>query len=112
MNRVILSLLFFIPSIYSYSQDVQKNQDELTIINQAIEKEPNNPVNYYNKAQYLSRGLEWDEVSSKPEVCSNYNTAFKLLSNLEEDNGALSKEQDEIYVFLLNVWNAGYCDFN
>ena len=111
MNRIILSLLFFISSIYSYSQVVQKNQDELTIINQAIEKEPNNPVNYYKKAQYLSRGLEWDEISSKPEVCSIYNIAFKLLSNLEE-GGSLSKEQDEIYVFLLNVWNAGICDFN
>ena len=98
--------------LYSFLQDEQKSQDELTIINQAIKKEPRNPVNYYYKAQYYSRGLEWSEISSNPKVCINYNKAFKLLSSLEEENSILTKEQDEIYVFLLDVWNAGYCDFN
>lgn len=77
-----------------------------------IKENPNNPVNYFIMGRYLSQNKEWNQISSNSDVCNYFKKAFKLIEKLESDQKILTKKEDDIYVYLLEVLNAGYCDFN
>jgi len=92
---------------YPFSKSKKYKVKELEIL---IKEDPKSYLNYWNYAEFLclkvdisSENFQYDN-----KICDLYLKAFNRLFLLDEMVG-LSDEEYEIYIQMLNIYNAGLC---
>ncbi len=75
-----------------------------------IKEKPKSYLGYWNYAEFLSLNIDISSENFKydKKICDLYLKAFNRLFLLDE-MGIISDEEYEIYIQMLNIYNAGFC---
>ena len=75
-----------------------------------IKENPKSYLGYWNYAEFLSLNIDISSENSQydKKICDLYLKAFNRLFLLDE-LGTISDEEYEIYIIMLDIYNAGLC---
>ena len=102
-------ILLFVPLITFSQVETEQDQKELTF-KKRIQENPDNYLNHWEYAQFLMVNVDLSSEDAKygNKICSLYSKVFDLLFVLDQTRGLIENEE-QIYIHLLDIYNAGLC---